>query len=236
MAEWVAYVDESGSGPGARGGPGRFVLACIVGSPTAIAEINERIRRLKLELVPGLDPADWELHAGDMFHDRGGSPLGSMGTQEQMAVMRKIVGIVCDSDVVTFGIVVKGANMRGKRLTYARVIEHAARLLAERLERLAQGLGEGITLRVVSDNLPERHRLAMERAMPRGSTRRTTGIEFVDSLSSATIQAVDAMAYALNRHAGGDAAFGVMSRNIRRKAWSCREPCVMGKGSERRTE
>jgi len=45
----------------------------------------------------------------------------------------------------------------------------------------------------------------------------------------------NAVAYALNRHAGGDAAFGAMSRNIRRKAWRRREPCVVGKGSERRT-
>jgi len=73
--EWVAYVDESGSRVGARGGPGRFVLACVAGSPEAIAGLAESVRRLKLELVPKIDPADWELHAGDMFHGRGGSPL-----------------------------------------------------------------------------------------------------------------------------------------------------------------
>lgn len=217
MPEWVAYVDESGSGLGQRGGSGRFVLACVVGSPAVIAALAEKIRRLKLELVPVLDPVDWELHAGEMFHDRGSSPLGSIGTKRQMDVMRRIVDVVCDSDVVVFSIVVTGARMHGKQVTDAKIAGHAMALLAERLEQLTQELGDGTTLRVVSDNAPEAHRIAMKGALARDGTPHVVGIEFVDSRSSATIQAVDALAYTINRHMGGDAAFGKAFRNIERK-------------------
>ncbi|MDD9808279.1 MAG: DUF3800 domain-containing protein [Thaumarchaeota archaeon S15] len=226
MVEWVAHVDESGSWPGAGGGQGRFVLACIAGSQEATAAVAEGIRRLKLELVPGIDPADWELHAGDMFHGRGGSLLGSLGMEKKMAIMRKVVDIVCDNDVVAFTITVTGVRTRGKSAGGTKIVEHAVALMVERLERLARGRGV-VTVRVVSDNVPEGQRLAMERALGRATTRRppprgmplaVEGIEFADSLHRAALQAADAAAYIANRHAGGDELFGEMFRDIERKA------------------
>lgn len=203
------------------------MLACVAGSPKALAELEEKIRRLKLELAPKADPAGWELHAGDMFHNRGGSILGLLETKKQMAIMRRIVDIVRGCDVVLFYIVVMGTRMHGKRATHARVVEHATALLVERLEQFAQEQGEGVTLRVVSDNAREHQRLAMERALERRATRRSpplgrrrvTLIEFADSLSNGLVQVADALAYIINRHAGGDAAFGEMFRDIRRKTW-----------------
>jgi len=218
MAEWAAHVDESGSGPGARGKPGRFVLACIAGSPEAIAGIEERIRRLKPGLVPGLDPADWELHAGDMFHGRMASPLGSMTTAEKMAVMRRIVDIVRDSDAVTFIVAVTGVRTRGRGASTTRTAGHAMALLADRLEGFARGRGR-MTLRVVSDNAPEGQRLAMARALGRRDARAVTGIEFADSRPGAMLQVADAMAYAINRDMGGDTRFRGMHGDIRGKAW-----------------
>ena len=227
MPRWDAHVDESGSRLDASGGQGRFVLVCMAGSPAAISGLVEKIRRLKLELVPGADPANWELHAGDMFHDRGGSPPGSLTTEEKMSIMRRIVAIVCDGDIALFGISImrQGAGRRGA--TDARIAERATAILVERLEWLAEAQGGGVTLRVVSDNVRERRRLAMSRALeqraagrgpPRGTARAVTGIEFVDSRSSAAIQAADAIAYIINRYVGGDAAFGGMFGDIRQKA------------------
>ena len=210
MPRWDAHVDESGSRLDASGGQGRFVLVCMAGSPAAISGLVEKIRRLKLELVPGADPANWELHAGDMFHDRGGSPPGSLTTEEKMSIMRRIVAIVCDGDIALFGISImrQGAGRRGA--TDARTAERATAILVERLEWLAGAHGGEVTLRVVSDNVRERRRLAMSRALeqraagrgpPRGTARAVTGIEFVDSRSSAA-----------------DAAFGGMFGDTRQKA------------------
>lgn len=194
MEGWVAHVDESGHEPGVRGELVRFVLACVAASPKTTAKIGEKIRRFKLELAPHLDPADWELHAGDMFHNRIGSPLGSMTTDEKMATMRRIVDIVCDSDAVTFIVTVTGVRARGKGGRNTRIVEHATTLLVERLERFAQDRGR-MTLRVISDNVPEGQRLAMERAtgrrasgpMSRRGAQAVTGIEFADSRSSAML-------------------------------------------------
>lgn len=244
MSDWVAYVDESGSGMGQGSGPRRFVLACVAGSPAAIEDLAEKVRRLKLELVPGIDPSDWELHAGDMFHDRGGSPLGSLGMETKMPIMRRIANIVRDSDVVPLGVVLTGASMHGKRATDAKIIAHATSLLAERLERLAQGVGDRVTLRLVSDNAPEGQRLAMKRALDRqaggwppsrGGARAVTGIEFVDSLRNALVQVADALAYIINRHAGGDAMFEELFGIVDRKACSCREWNRIRLGSGRRS-
>lgn len=241
MGGWVAYVDESGSSPGARDRPGRFVLACVAGSTEAIDVLAEKIRRLKLGLVPGADPADWELHAGDMFHDRGGSPLGFLGMEKKMSIMRDVVNIVCDSDVVLFEIVVTGASMHGKQVTDTKITEHAAALLVERLERLVQDLGGGTTLHVISDNMRERHRLAMKKSLERWRAgrrspgpRAVTGMSFIDSLDSALIQVADAIAYVINRHAGGDVMFGGLFRDIERKARSLHRWNEIRMGSGRR--
>lgn len=227
MAGRAAHAGEPGSGPDIRGGPGRFVLACIAGSPETTAGINERIRRLRPGLVPGLDPADWELHAGDMFHNRGGSPLGPMGRTRHMDTMRNIVDIICDSDAVTFGAVALATRKRGKRATEAKTAERAMETLVGHLEQFAERR-KGMTLRIVSDNIYEKHRLAMKRALDRralerstqsrASRRHVTGIEFADSRSSEIVQAVDGVAYMINRNVGGDARFGGLTRDIERKA------------------
>jgi len=201
----------------------------MAGSPAAIARLAESIRRLKLELVPKIDPADWELHAGDMFHGRGGSPLGSMTTEEKMSVMRKVVGIVCDSDAALFGISVVRPGAHKKNATDARLAERATALLAERLGWFANAQGGKMTFRMVSDNVREKRRLAMTKALerraagsppPRGRARPVTRIEFVDSRSRAAIQAVDAVAFAINRCVAGDEEFDDMFEDIKSRAWS----------------
>lgn len=234
MAGWVAYVDESGSRTGARGKPGWFVLACVAGSPPAIADLAGKIRNLKLGLVPGKDPASWELHAVGMFHDRGGSPLRSIGRDAQMDAMQKIVDIVCDSDIVLFKAVVPAERRQGKRATEAKTVRHATEIIVDQMEKFAERKGD-VTFRIVSDHVHEKHRLAMkgaiERRAPESSPksrarRRVTGIGFVDSRSSEIVQAVDGVAYMINRNVGGDARFGALARDIERKASREGRPCV----------
>lgn len=144
-----------------------------------------------------------------------------------MCVIRKIVDIVCGCDIVVFNVVVMGARMHGKRITDDRITEHAT-LLVERLEGFAAEQGGETTPRVVSDNVVERNRLAMKRALMRRATtrsapfqgtRRVTEITFVDSLSSALVQVADAIAYIINRHMGGDAMFDELFWLVERKVW-----------------
>lgn len=228
MQEWAAYIDESGNRGGVEGGSDYFVVAGVVGGPAALDELAGRIRRLKLELVPHADPADWELHAREMFHDHSGSFLGSMSTEEKMSVMRKMVDIVCGCDVVPLGAAVSNKKMRKGGSSAARITEHAMVLPVELLERLAQGMGDGTALKVVSDTTHKKYRLAMERALsqrvtgrvrlPPGGERRVTRIEFVGSRSSALVQVADAIAYIIHRHVRGDAMFGELFGDIRRKS------------------
>jgi len=236
MAEWIAYVDESGSKTGARGKPGRFVLACVAGSPSAIAELTRKIRNLKLKLVPRKDPANWELHASDMFHGRSVSPLGSIGKAGQIDVMQKIVDIVCDSDVVLFKVVVTITCGRRKHVTEAKTVERAMEALVDQMEQFAERKDD-VTFRIISDYVHEKHRLAMKRALERRARqrsmqsrtrkRRVMGIRFVDSRSREAVQAVDGVAHIINRHVGGDILFGGMFRNLGGKTGSYERPHVI---------
>jgi len=90
--------------------------------------------------------------------------------------------------------------------------------------------------RAVSGDMPERHRPAMRAAMRRGAKgnlgtfqgrdTRVTGTSFVDPRSSETVQAVDGVAYIMNRHEGGDARFGGLARDIEQKAARLARPGV----------
>lgn len=235
MSVWFAYVDESGSRSSVGGKARNSVLACVVGSPESLKELAERIRRLKLNLRPHADPASWELHTGDMLHGRDRSPLGSMGMDKKMSVMRKIVDIVCDCDIVVFGTVVVAKRARGKKAVDTKVTECATAILVGRLGRFAKELDKGTTLHVVSDNMPETHRLAMKRALVGSDLQRVTDIKFVDSRSGALIQVVDAIAYIINRHIAGDPEFGEMFEDIRRKAWT-RSKCGLRMWSAQRPD
>lgn len=226
MQEWVAHIDESGNRDGVERRSDYFVIAGVAGSPTALDELVERMRRLKLELVPHADPASWELHAGDMFHNRDGHILGSLCPEKMMSVMRRIVDIVCDCDVVPLVTAVPSKKMRKGGASASKITEQAMVLMVELLERLAHELEGGTTLRIVSDTTHKKYRLAMARAMsrrvpgrarlPPGGERRVASIEFVNSRSSALVQVADAIAYIIHRYVGGDAAFGELFEDIRR--------------------
>jgi len=244
MPEWVAHIDESGNRAGVCHESGHFVIAGIAGSARSLDELAERIRRLKLELAPHADPSSWELHAGDMFHNREGHILGSLSPDQMMSVMRRIVDIVCDCGVVPLAAAVPSKRMRRNGASAARITEQAMAILVELLERLARELGGGTVIRVVSDATHKKYRLAMERALSRRVTgrvrlppdgeRRVTSIGFVDSRSSALVQAADAIAYIIHRHAGGDEVFGDLFEDIRRRSRLPRGQAGMRIRSERR--
>lgn len=216
MPEWHAHVDESGGGLGGHGRR-RPVLACVAGSPSPLSELAEKTQRLGLGPVPRAGPAGGEPHAGNMFRGRGGTPLGSMGMKRKMGVMRSVVGIVC-----ACGGAVWGRHCRGKALerrpARAGVIRHASALLVERLGRFGQGRGEGTTMRVISDAMPKRRRLAMRGALARSGGLVVAGMGFVGSRLGAAAQAADMVACATNRRVGGDAGFRGVCGGMARKA------------------
>lgn len=225
MAEWIAYIDESGNRSGTEGEGKHFVLACVAGSLMGLNELEEKIRRLKLKLAPKSDPSGWELHAADIMHNRGTSPLGTTSMDKKLSIMQEIMDIVNECDVVLFGISVKSTMLRKRNFTPYKITEHAMELLVERLEMLAQEVG--MPLRVISDNMDEKYRPAMRSALRRRAARRlgsfrgmrVAGITFVDSRFHALVQAADAIAYIINRYIGGDEAFKSLFDDIERKAW-----------------
>jgi len=243
MPEKTAYIDESGNRSGIEGEGEHFVLASVAGSPAALGELEEKIRKLKLKLAPKSDPSGWELHASDIMHNRGASPLGTTSMDEKMSIMQGIVDAVNNCDVALFGAVVKSAAMRQRGLTPTQITKHATTLLVKRLERLAQEQKVD-TLHVISDNTDEKYRLAMRGAlrgrvrgnldMPQGRGARVTGIRFVDSRSSALVQVTDTIAYIINRYIGGDTRFRGLLGDIARKAWRRDEPSGLCPWSGRR--
>jgi len=229
MPELVAYVDESGNRGGVAGEGDHFVLGCVAGDRGALADLAGGLQRLKLSLAPRADPAGWELHARDIMRGRAGPSLRIKAVDDRIGVLRRVVGVVCEHDITLFGVVVKSSEVRWKRARASKNTEYATSLLVERLEGFARAQGHDTTCSVVSDNTFETCRLSMARAVNgpaagrlsslRARSRRVTGIAFVDSRTSLFVQAADSVAFALNRHASGDARFGGMLESIRGRSW-----------------
>jgi len=231
MQGLAAYVDESGSRSGTGEGGDYFVLGCIVGSPDSLGDLSERIRRLKLELVPNADPMNWELHAVEIMHERGNGILGHMNMKQKLSIMRRIVDVVCDCDVYLFEVVINSAELHRKHAKESKITRYAMARLMDLLEKFVEGQGLSATCRIVSDNTLEKHRLAMKHALDQhvrrltssgGGASRLAGIEFIDSKSDAIIQAVDTIAYSVRRHEGGDTRFRELREAIRRKTRRCK--------------
>jgi len=228
MPGLVAYVDESGNRGGVAGEGDHFVLGCVAGDRGALADLAGGLQRLKLDLAPRADPAGWELHARDIMRGRAGPSLRIRAVDDRIGVLRRVVGVVCEHDVTLFGVVVRSSEVRWKHARASKNTEYATSLLVERLGGFARAQGPDTTCRVVSDNVREKYRLHMTRAVygpaagrlsPLRGARRVTGIAFVDSRTSPFVQAADSVAFALNRHAGGDARFGGMLESIRGRSW-----------------
>jgi len=147
---------------------------------------------------------------------------------EKMSIMQGIVDAVNDCDVALFGAVAKSAAMRQGGLAPAQITKHATTLPVKRLERLAQEQKAG-TPHVTSDSTGEKRRLAVRGALrgrvrgnlgtPQGRGARATGTRFVDSRSSAPVQAAGATAHTINLHIGGGTRFRGLLGDIARKAW-----------------
>jgi len=222
MPRWDAHVDESGSRLDASGGQGRFVLVCMAGSPAAISGLVEKIRRLKLELVPGADPANWELYAGDMFHARRLSPRlpdhGRKNVHHAQDCGHRVRRRHCA--VWNLYHAAGGGQTRRHGCQDCRARHSDSRRAPGVACRGTWGRGDaarGIGQRKgkatpgnVKGAGTARGRTG---AAPRNSARRDG-----NRVCGLAIQAADAIAYIINRHVGGDAAFGGMFGDIRQKA------------------
>jgi len=190
------------------------------------------VRELKRGLAPGADPLSWELHGKEIRHDHGRkrkrSPLRLKTKAKKISALGAIVSAVCDYDVTVFAVVVKKDAVRRVRGKGSMVVEYAMTFLLERLELFLRARGGKMAL-VVLDNMRAGDRLEVEKtfgslagghsALSCAKIEHISGMEFVDSMSSNCIQAVDVIAYVLGRHMRGDEDFGGVFSQIEGKIW-----------------
>lgn len=218
--EWVAHIDESGR----DGEDGHLVLACVMTRREDLARLAGGICELKRRLAPARDPCAWELHAREIMRGPGSrgtpGPLRPRTPAEGIAILGSVIDTVCGAGVTILCVTVR--KRRG-------AIGLAATLLLERVELFLRSRGEGQTARIVSDEMIDCDRQAVDRAVadsmrgrnPRSlvRTERITRIEHVNSADSELVQAADVVAYVANRHVAGDAAMGDIFRRIDGKIW-----------------
>lgn len=223
------FADSSGNPRSRSGDDAYYTLGCITGSPEALATLSNMLYGLKLGLVPGRDPRSWELHGVRITHRRKGYPLTPRTEAARLAVFDAATRVICESGVTLFVVTVDnrraytefgpGANIAGKAWT----------LLLERCEMYMRHQKEDIMGYMISDrtggaDMRQTRALVFDSVRRRNPlsgvrTSRIAGIEFVDSLDSPTVQAVDMAAYIISRDLNGDGRLGGMAERLRERTW-----------------
>ena len=137
---WHGRVDCLRGRVGQRRESRDFVFACIVVDPATAARLRVMLRGFKYGMSPKDDPDTWELHGVDIM--RGFRPGEKWGqrireSSRKLAVFSAIINILCEFDVVCFGITVPNKRAAKKYNKY-KILEFAMTVLLEHLERFAR--------------------------------------------------------------------------------------------------
>lgn len=137
---------------------------------------------------------------------------------------------ICNYDVTVFVVVVKKDYLRKMHGNDSRTTEYAVTFLLEYLERFLRSRGKQDMVRVVSDSVRAGDRREIEKALAgliRGNNTLSymkathiSEIEYADSLSSNSTQAVDIMAYVISRYMRGEKDLESAFSRIETRIWS----------------
>ena len=172
----------------------------------------------KRDILAGLDPKSWELHAYHMWNNRGdfsGEDRRLDLAGKRGALSRAVEGIAGSGGTLVSIVVWKDRLPAGRGARRTRALSW--RLLLERFEAYLEERGGGDLGVVVSDASNPTVEAEIERAIQESEARagRRKGghglvldcVIFKDSRREPLIQAADAAAYILQRRCGGDSSF-----------------------------
>ena len=218
---YFMFVDDSGSTrphrAGARGGIVHILSGLIV-HERDLYGARESINDAKRSLFAGFDPENWELHAYDVWNNKGdfSGESRSLNLEKKKEVFTRAVEGIAESGA-TLASVVIWKNMLPAGMGSLRIRALAWRLLVERFEAYLAAKGRGDLGIVISDASNRTTEAEIKEAFREQAARiglhkrrRSLVLNYVvfdDSRSEPLIQGADAAAYILQKQCNGDPSF-----------------------------
>ena len=228
------FVDDSGSTQPHRAGARErgtvHVLGGMIVHERDLHSARLAINDAKRDLFAGSDPESWELHAYDVWNNRGdfsGEDRSLNLAKKKEVFSRAVEGIVKSGATLASVVIWKNRLPGGLGSTRIRAL--AWRLLAKRFEAHL-GAGGGVDLgMVISDESNRTTEAEIKRALQEPEARigrhksgRSLVVEcaaFKDSRSEPLIQGADTIAYILQKQCRGDASFSGWFDALRPSMW-----------------
>ena len=227
------FVDDSGSTrphrAGARG-ISVHILSGLIVHERDLHGARESINDVKRDLFAGFDPERWELHAYDMWNNKGdfsGKDRTLNLEKKKEAFSRAVEGIAKSGATLVSVAIWKDRLPAGQGSPRIRAL--SCRLLVERFEAYLGAKGGRDLGMVVSDASTRTVEAEIKEAFRDTTARiglhkRRRGlvlkyVVFDDSRSEPLIQGADVAAYILQKHCYGDPSFAGWFDALRQSMW-----------------
>lgn len=136
---YFLYVDGSGQTKIKRSlkDNGFYILSGVCVHEKNWKTLESNLTSLKEELLPQLDPTKWELHAADIWNNRGffKKPELHINFEKKKEIFLKVCKLVCESDVILFNVIILKDKLKDKYST-PKPKEYSWTLIVERFEHL----------------------------------------------------------------------------------------------------
>lgn len=225
---YLMFVDDSGNTRPHRAGSSGIsihVLCGIIVHESALHGARARINEVKQAVFAGADPDGWELHAYDVWNNRGNfAGAGhNLNLAKKRNVFSKTVGAITASDVALAGVVV-WKNRLPASFESPRIRALSWGLLTERFEAYLDSRGGRNMGLVISDASNSANEAGIKAALRAAGTRigrhkkrkslAMDDVIFKDSRREPLIQGADMAAYILQKRCHGDPSFSDWSTEL----------------------
>lgn len=229
----LMFVDDSGNTrPHRAGSSGTsvHVLCGVIVHERLLHDARAAIGSAKRNVFPESDPGSWELHAYDMWNNRGkfAEKDHSLNLEKKRKVFSRAVEAIAGSGATLVGVAIWKNRLRGgsdgpciRALSW--------RLLAERFEAYLDSKGGGDLGLIVSDasnGVSEEGIRAALRATVAGIGKHKRPLSWVmedmifkDSRREHLIQGADVSAYIIQKRCYGDPSFSGWFANLEACMW-----------------
>ena len=197
---------------------GWYILSGIVVHERNWRIIEERVSALKRELFPQLIPQSWELHAVEIWNNRGffSNPELKINFDKKKEIFSKVLELICTSELRIINVIVLKDKLN-KKYVEPKVMEYSWTSLVERFEHLLQTESEGTNnglLFIDSDqkNFEKEIKDLIWGLVRNGSAAKRIDHVIEDPIFKKShlrhlIQLADMVAYVIHKHYRGDTQF-----------------------------
>lgn len=219
---YFLYADSSGRTEIKQGGhilhDSLYITVGVIVHEKDWKSIANNISEMKREVIPELDPREWELHASDIWNNRDFFADRHLGLNQakKLDIFSRIANLARWSDITIVSVVMFKDKMKDRYHSPA-VTEYSWMFVTERFEHFLtqkpKGTNNGLLFIDASQKNPQEEiRKAVRKAIKDGGLWK--GIDhvieqpiFVESHTYNLIQLADMIAYVILKHYKGDLKF-----------------------------